>query len=172
MKPSARSNRLTALLATGVALVALGATPALAKKLSPTLAGSANLLIKSQLDSNFCIEVGSGTGEGRTLALEQCGLADTQRWTLTRNADETNLIVESQGMCVDGNQRPADAGLPLPVDMCRMGAPWRFSMDASGLIQNGKSGKCLSIPGAASNVAVSLAECDENKPTQRWKLAH
>jgi hypothetical protein len=82
---------------------------------TPTTAHGANFLVKSQLDSNFCIQVGSGINEGRTITLVQCGTADTQRWAFTWNADDTNSIVDTQGMCLDGRTRKGGDGLALPV---------------------------------------------------------
>jgi hypothetical protein len=139
---------------------------------TPTTAHGANFLVKSQLDATFCIQVGAGTNEGRTITLVACGTADTQRWAFTWNADDTNSIVESQGMCLDGRARKGGDGLALPVQKCRFNDAWRFTFTASGLIKDVKNNKCLSIPGAAANVAVSLADCDETKKTQLWKLAH
>ena len=139
---------------------------------TPTTARGANFLIKSQLDANFCVAVATGTNEGRTITLQQCSGADVQRWAFSLNADDTNPIIEAQGMCLDGRARKSGDGLPLPVAKCRFGDAWRFTMTASGLIKDVKNNKCLSIPGAASNAAVSLADCDETKKTQLWKLAH
>lgn len=143
-----------------------------AADIPPTTARGANMLIKSQADPNFCIAVDAGIYSGRTITLQPCSDADTQRWAFTLNSDATNFIVESQGMCLNGNQPPADAGLPLTVSRCYTGYGRRFTFSPSGLIQNILNGKCLVIPGAASNVAVSLATCDESKKTQLWKLAH
>jgi hypothetical protein len=152
--------------------LASSAAPAHAKNFPATTVHGANLLIKSQLDANFCITVGVGLDEGRTITLTQCGLADVQRWAFTWDSDNTNLIVESQGMCLEGHQRRADAGLALSVFRCRPGGTRRFTVWPSGLIENVNSGKCLTVPGAAANVAVSVADCDESDLRQLWKFAH
>ena len=138
--------------------------------LTPTTAHGANFLIESQLDTAFCIEVQPGTTEGRTLSLHQCGGADTQRWAMTDNADVTNLLVDSQGMCVDGHFRGLDHA--LTVNSCQFGKVWRFAFTEAGSLVNERNGKCLSIPGAATNAIVSLATCDVSRLGQRWTLAH
>jgi len=142
------------------------------EKPTPTAAHGANFQIKSQIDNNFCIAVAGGTNEGRLITLQQCGSADTQRWAFTWNADESNVIVESQGMCLDGRARKGGDGQSLPVQKCRFGDAWRFTVIASGLIKDLQNKKCLSVPGAAANAAVSLVDCDESKKNDLWKLAH
>jgi len=139
---------------------------------TPTTARGANFLVKTQLDPNFCMAVGTGTNEGRTVTLQQCTGVDTQRFAFSLNADDTNVIIESQGMCLDGRTRKGGDGLAIPVAKCKFNDAWRFSMTASGLIKDERSGKCLGVPGAASNAAVSLVACDETKKGQLWKLAH
>lgn len=170
-----RLTRVTIGTLVAAAILAPALTYGLAQRgprAADTMGRGADFLIKSQLDPNFCIQVGTGTKPGRTIALQQCGLADVQRWTFTLNSDDTNFIVESQGMCLDGHLAPAEEGLPLQVARCKTTARWRFELTAVGLIRNVGSGLCLSIPGAASNANVSRATCDETKATQRWVLVH
>src|SRR5581483_844594 len=131
-----------------------------------------NFLIKSQVDNSFCVQVASGTTEGRTITLQTCGSADTQRFAFSHNADETNVILDSQGMCLDGRSRKAGDGLALPVQKCRFGDALRWAYLASGQIKDVKNGKCLQVPGAANNASVSLADCDATKPGQKFLVAH
>lgn len=138
----------------------------------PSTVFGVNFLIKSQQDANFCIQVTNGTTEGRTISLQTCGGADTQRWVLTHNNDESNLIVDSQGMCLDARSRKGGDGLALPVQKCRFGEAWRFAVLGTGQIRDDKNAKCLQVPGPASNAVVSLADCDAAKPNQKWTLAH
>jgi hypothetical protein len=49
---------------------------------------------------------------------------------------------------------------------------WRFAVLSNGLVEDVANGKCLSVPGAASNASVSLADCDVTKPGQRWSFTH
>jgi Ricin-type beta-trefoil lectin domain len=138
----------------------------------PTEVHGTNFLLKSQIDTNFCIEVENGTGEGRTITLQTCGGADTQRWALPLNSDDTNLIVDSQGLCLDGRFTKGDEGLPRSVAKCGPGKTWRFVINSAGQVMTARRNLCLSVPGAASNASVSLEPCDVTHPGQLWTLAH
>lgn len=150
---------------------ASAATQVAAVVLPPTSGHGSNFLIKSQADDGYCIEVGAGLDEGRLLTLQQCGTADTQRWTLTWGADDLNEMVEAQGMCVTVKGHKLNDGLPLAVVRCHQNRAEALTFTASGQLAFANGG-CLSIPGAASGVAVSRTPCDESKKTQLWKLAH
>jgi hypothetical protein len=139
---------------------------------APSTARGSSLLIKSQIDNYYCVEVAGGTASGRAIRLEQCGATDTQRWTFTKDSDGTNLIVDSQGMCLDG-RLPRATHLPgMPVNSCRFTSDERYTFLPSGMIKNVSSGRCLSVPGAAANAAVTLNKCDQTKKGEFWKLAH
>ena len=157
---------LASLVGAGDARQALGASA------SPTGVHGTNFLIKSQIDSNFCIEVENGTGEGRTITLQTCGGADTQRWALPLNSDDTNLIVDSEGLCLDGRFSKGDEGLPLAVAKCGPAKTWRFIVTSAGQIMTARRNLCFSVPGAASNAVVSLAPCDVTRPGQLWSFGH
>jgi hypothetical protein len=138
----------------------------------PSTIHGVNFLIKSQVDNTFCVQVASGTTEGRTITLQTCGAADTQRWAFSNNSDDTNLVLDSQGMCLDGRNRKGNDGLALPVQKCRFGDVWRWSYLSTGQIKDIRNGKCLQVPGAASNANVSLADCDPAKKTQQFLVTH
>lgn len=138
----------------------------------PSTAFGMNFLIKSQADQAFCIQVTAGNTEGRTITMAQCGTVDNQKWMLTHNNDESNLIVDSVGMCLDGRSRKGGDGLALPVQKCRFAESWRFAYLATGQIRDDKNNKCLGITGAATGAPVALVDCDATKPTQKWSLGH
>jgi|SoimicmetaTmtLPB_FD_contig_31_1881727_length_1223_multi_5_in_0_out_0_2 hypothetical protein len=140
---------------------------------TPTTIHGVNFQIKTQFDTNFCIRVESGTTEGRTLTLQQCAaIDDAERWAFSLQVDDTNQILDSQGMCLDGRYRRANDGLPLPVAKCQSGPAWRFVYLGTGLIQNVKNGKCLFVAGAAANAPVWLKDCDTSFDGQRWLVTH
>ena len=139
---------------------------------TPTTASGSNFLIKTLLDTNYCMAVQPGTAEGRTVTLAACdATSDFQRWGLTQNNDGTNLIIDTQGMCLDARLRTTNQGQTVPVQQCRFGDAWRFTYTVLGQLQEVKNGRCLAVAGAASNAAVVLAPCDETATGQRWKLA-
>jgi ricin-type beta-trefoil lectin protein len=135
---------------------------------APSTVFGTNFIIKSQADQNFCMQVAPGSAEGRTVNLQPCSSSETQRFTFTHNLDDSNLIIESQGMCIDGRSRKAGDGQAMPVQKCRFGEAWRFAYLSNGTIKDDKNDKCLVIVTAAANAAVTLAACDATKPQHRW----
>ncbi len=131
-----------------------------------------NFQIKTQVDQTFCIEVGSGTTEGRLITIQLCGLADTQRWAFLDNSDDTNVVADSQGMCLDSRSRNAGDGLALPVSKCKFTDIWRYVYTSQATIQDVRTGLCLQTSAAAANAAVSLATCDPTKKNQLWVVTH
>ena len=153
---------------TGGAVMMAGAVSATA---TPTTAHGTYFLFKSAIDNNFCVDVAPGATAGRAVSLSACGTADTERWTLTDNADGTNLVVDSQGMCLDKAGRVVGDGTPLEVFACGFQSHQRFRYTADGLIQDKTTKDCLSVPLAATGAAVSLATCDNTVSGQIFKLA-
>jgi hypothetical protein len=158
----------TAAVVVGVSSIARPADAAL----PPTNVFGAALKVESQIDNSYCIQVDGGTGEGRALSLQQCTSTDTQQWTFTHNANGTNFVVESQGMCLDGHVTKATEGDPMTVAECGITSAWRFTVTPSGLIENLQNHQCLAVPVASANAAVALVPCDETRNGQRWKFAH
>jgi hypothetical protein len=109
---------------------------------------------------------------GRTITLQQCGAVDNQRWAFSLNQGTTNLILDSQGDCIDGRFHAGDEGMARPVNACRFSTEWKFVYLGSSLIEDIANGKCLAVPGAAANTPVSLADCDASKVGQRWLVTH
>jgi hypothetical protein len=163
---------VTLLAASGAVVAASSTTSAvvpLAAVSTPTTVHGTGFQLHSMLDTSFCIDVAPGAAEGRTVTLSQCTAATSQRWGFTWNADQTNLLVEAEGMCVDG--RKPQAGVAATVGYCRFADPWRYVFTAEGLVQNVKTGRCLTIPRAASGAAVYFDVCDITRTAQVWKIS-
>jgi ricin-type beta-trefoil lectin protein len=158
---------LLAVLALGLAGGALAAR----RLLTASSVHGTEFQIQTLVDQSFCVTTDNGTSEGRETRLQNCG-SSFGRFTFTDNSDGTNLIVDSQGMCLDGRFRPRDAGLPLKVFSCRFSDRFRWSYLADGEIQNALNGLCLRVPGAANNAVVSLGTCDASNPAFRWLVTH
>jgi hypothetical protein len=155
------------------ATVALGSLAlAAAPPPPPSTAHGANFVFKSAIDNNFCVDTQPGATEGLNVILSACGTVDTERFALTMNGDGSNVIIDSQGMCVDQRQRVAGDGLPVRAYKCHFGENERWSYNAGGQIVENDSGLCLSVPSAVVGSSVSLAKCDATKNGQLWKLAH
>ena len=151
------------------AAAAGGAAPAAAVPPPSTIHG-VNFRIETQVDNNFCVEADSGTLPGRTLTLQQCGVADNQRFALTAEASGLNELLDSQGMCLDVSAQQRGDGVPVPVMLCNHTRAQVLSYTGTGLLQYGKG--CLQVPGAAANAPITLAKCDVSKPNQRWLVTH
>jgi hypothetical protein len=163
---------VTVVVASG-AVIAVGSTASaeapLAVVTTPTTAHGTGFQVQSMLDTSFCIDVAAGAAEGRPVTLSQCTAAASQRWGFTWNTDQTNLLVEYQGMCLDG--RKPKPGVAATVAQCRFADPWRYVFTAEGLVQNVKTGQCLTIPRAGSGAAVYFDVCDITRTAQLWKLS-
>lgn len=109
MNPS-REIRLVAALSLVLGLVLLtgGSNAEAAAGLPPTSIHGTNFLIKTQADLNFCIEAEPGVTEGRSLTMQGCSNADTQRWALPWYTTGLNQIIDNQGMCLNVRGHKAD----------------------------------------------------------------
>ena len=172
-----RSRTVAVLAAVIVAVgaaVSVGTGPAASADTSaavvstPTTAHGTGFQVKNGLDFNFCIDVEPGATEGRPVTLQICSGVATQRWGFTWNADQTNTIVDTMGMCLDGAK--PQPGVASTVKLCKFGDPWRFTYSSTGLIQNVKTGLCLDVPRANSGAAVFFNPCDDTKLSQQWRL--
>jgi len=134
---------------------------------APTTVHGVNFKIHSQIDFNFCIETANGTTEGRSVTLQICSGSDFQFFQLPLFDNGTNILVENQGLCLDG-RLVNPLFLARKVYHCGSGDGFRFTVLSTGQIQGVKTGKCLQVPGAASNAVVSFDTCDETKPRQLW----
>ena len=137
---------------------------------APSSEHGAGLEIQSHLDSNFCIRVGDGATVGRSVTLAQCTVADVMRWTFTWNSDNTNLIVETQGMCLDGHYLSSRVGLPMRVVKCTTSNALHFTVSPAGHIIDVANNKCLFVPRAGAGARVFLVTCDSNIPNQVFQF--
>jgi hypothetical protein len=132
-----------------------------------------NLIIKSTVDANFCVESASTGGpEGRTVYMSQCAVRDSQHWTFTWDAGNNSVIVSGEGLCLDIRGRKPGDGISVQIWKCHYGDNQRFTFTANGHIKELKSGKCLEIAQAAQNAAVFINDCAETKKQQIFSLAH
>jgi len=164
------SAATSAALVTDSSVVTAATGPAVDPAVTPTTNHGGAFLIQSQLDRNYCIQVDAGATPGRALSLQQCNSTlPTQRWTFTWNSDQSNLLVDDQGMCVQG--RKPQVGVPMTVDYCRFGSVYKFVYTSEGLIENVLTGQCLSIARAGSAAAVFFRPCDPTQKTDVWPIS-
>ena len=169
-----RTRFLTATLTIGFVTVIGSSAVAVAVVNSHAALSTAHgegLQIKSQVDPSFCIDVTAGATQGRALSLSACGGYATQRWTFTKNSDGSNLLVDTQGMCVDTAGRKAGDGVALKVRNCSFANSQRLQFTSAGHLQVSGTTKCVSIPRANAGAAVFLQTCNSSNPLELFKLA-
>jgi len=125
--------------------------------------------IKSAFDNNFCAAVDNGTAPARSVTLSLCSAVSTQKWAFTWNSDQSNLLVETQGMCLDG--RHPQPGVAAKVRYCHFTGPWTYVFTPQGLIKNLGTGQCLGVAGLGAGAAVFFDACDASSKFQLWKLS-
>ena len=141
-----------------------------ASNLPATQAHGVNFQVESQLNTSFCIQIESGTNEGRSLTMLQCGSQDTQRWGFSWYASGVNQMLDSQGMCLTTRGHKVGDGLALAVQLCRGDRTEWLTYTSLGLLEFATG--CLQIASAANNIPVSLATCDATKQSQLWLVTH
>ncbi len=137
----------------------------------PTTAHGTNFQVKNGLDNSFCMDIAAGATEGRSLTLSACSAVASQRWGFTWNSNETNSVIDSQGMCVDAKGRHTGDGIAVVANKCHHGEAQKFTYTSTGHIIDLKTKSCLSVPRAGAAAPVFLEACDDTKKGQNWKLA-
>jgi hypothetical protein len=156
-----------------VTVVGSGAIAAasVAPHATPTTAHGGGFLIRSGVNQNYCVDVVAGATQGRALSLSACSQNASQRWTFTENADGTNVIVDSLGMCVDAAGRKAGDGVALRVVRCSFVKAQRASYSSVGRIQVSGTKNCFSVPQAHAGAPVFLATCSSAAPLEQFRLS-
>jgi len=168
-----RKAFLKVTVAAGLVAFFAGTTAAVAivePHTTPSYAHGGGYQVKSWVDTSFCIDVAPGGTQGRAVTLSQCfSAAASERWTFTKNSDGSNLIVDSQGMCVDSVGRKAGDGIAVKVRNCSFVKSQRFRVTNLGQIQLSGTTTCLAIPRAGAGVALLLETCSNSNPWQVFK---
>jgi len=138
---------------------------------TPSTAHGGGFQIETQKDTTFCIDVAPGGTPGSTLSLSMCAPYASQRWTFTSNADGSNLLVDSQGFCVDAAGRTPGDGVALQAVNCSFAKSQRLRFTSVGSIQIGGTKNCLSFPRPASGAAIFLDSCSNPLGVALFKLA-
>jgi len=138
---------------------------------TPSTAHGEGFEVRSNVNTYWCVDVAAGSTQGRPLTLSACSFYATQRWKFTKNSDGSNLMVDSQGMCVDTVGRKAGDGTAVKVENCSFVKSQRFRYSSTGRIQVSGTTTCLSIPRADAGAALFLETCSNSNPRELFKLA-
>jgi hypothetical protein len=106
-----------------------------------------NLTIRSAPGGDeFCMDAaGDRKGDGTPVTLWRCHGRENQRWSVTRNADNTSAIIGTGGLCLDVRGNGARDGTPVQLWQCHFGGNQRFRVFDDGRIQEVGTGKCLMV---------------------------
>ena len=132
-----------------------------------------NFVVKSDIDSNFCIQSHFVSSTQTVLQMQGCnGAVDAQRWAFAWTASGPLVSMGSNGECWDAN---TVTGSPVVVVPCTFKSHERFVFTASEQFQNESGTRCLTVKNTASfladGAAVTIEKCD-GTTGQIWLLGH
>jgi hypothetical protein len=142
-----------------------GAVWAVSSKKISLLHGT-NFSIHIITDENFCLET---EGDG-TILVSQCAVRDNQHWTFTENPDNTHVIVDGDGLCLDRGTGALNT--PVTSVPCTFGPSERFVYTTTGKFQQPGGTTCIAVSAAAQNAPVFNSTCGGTKDVKVFQLSH
>ena len=132
-----------------------------------------NFVVKSDIDSNFCIQSHFVSSTQTVLQMQGCnGAVDAQRWAFAWTASGPLVSLGSNGQCWDAS---AVIGSPVVVVPCTFKSHERFVFSAGEQFQNVSGTRCLTVKTTglllAGGTAVVIDKCNGTKG-QSWILGH
>jgi hypothetical protein len=166
---------VTLVVVTGGALSVaqgVGATPK-ASAAIPDQPRGVNFVVKSDIDSNFCIQSYAASSTQTDLQVQPCnGAVDAQRWAFAWTASGPLVSLGSNGQCWDANTL---IGSPVAVVPCTFKSHERFVFTAAEQFQNVSGTRCLTVKKTGSflagGTAVLIDKCN-GTTGQTWLLGH
>jgi hypothetical protein len=135
----------------------------------PSTVGGGVFSLHSMADQSFCLDV-VDQGSGLVVVVSMCTAAESQKFALSHGADGLNLMLDSHGNCLAHGAKIGPGFFAVGDGPCKYKPIGRWSILADGLVTQGDSGLCLTIPRAADGANVHLVPCQE-VPLQEWKLS-
>ena len=125
-----------------------------------------NFTIHTSADTNFCLSYVAA--EGRPTSIQPCADNDTQHWTWAQSADNSSVIVDGGGQCLEA---AAKANKDAEVNPCTFLSPEHFLFKGAGQIETVSGKLCLEDAQATGDAAVSFVACVKGLPSQVWDLS-
>jgi hypothetical protein len=153
---------------TGSALWAVqsGAVTPQAKTKFPAGPQGENFTVHTDADQGFCAE-DVPSSEATALSVQQCAARDTQRWTLAQSSDNSSVIIDDSGQCMEfGGAAMASAKLTP----CTFKTPEHFLYSATGQIETTNGKFCLQADQSAAGASIKMPKCVVGLVTQEWVL--
>jgi hypothetical protein len=126
-----------------------------------------NYTIHTSADTNFCLSYVAA--DDREMSLQACADNDTQHWTWAQSADNSSVLVDGGGQCL---QAAAKSGKQAEVDPCAFLATEHFLFKGAGQIQTVSGNLCLEDAQPTADSAVFFATCVKGLASQVGDLGH
>jgi Ricin-type beta-trefoil lectin domain len=128
-----------------------------------------NYTIHTSADPNFCFTNMPVPDLNRATSIQQCAANDTQHWTWAQSADNSSVLVDGGGQCLEAAKK---ANKLAQANPCTFLTPEHFLYTEQGQIKTVSGDLCLQDAQATSNAAVTFASCVKGLTTQIWMLGH
>jgi hypothetical protein len=166
---------LAALVACGVGastLVASGSEAQVRQQTTtttyPPSPAGVNFTLHPDADQNFCVS--NITNGALGLSIQQCAAVDSQHWTFAQSADNSAVLVDGNGQCLEAAAKPNKLAQANP---CTFQTPEHFLYkENTGKIESVNGKLCLQDAGAATDAALYFTSCVKGLVTQIWILGH
>jgi Ricin-type beta-trefoil lectin domain len=126
-----------------------------------------NFTIHTSVDPNFCFT--DIPQDGRPSSIAQCIVNDEMRFAFAETVDDTSVIIDGSGQCLQVGKKPNDYATFKP---CTFLTPEQFVYKNSGQLESVSGKLCLQDAQAAQNAAVSFSPCAKGLGAQIWQLGH
>jgi hypothetical protein len=127
-----------------------------------------NFTLHTDADQEFCVS--NITGGQLGLSVQECSPVDSQHWTFAQSADNSAVIIDGSGQCLEAAAKP---NKPAQANPCTFESPEHFVYKGNtGKIQTVKGNLCLQDAQAADNAALFFTACVKGLVTQVWVIGH
>ncbi len=126
-----------------------------------------NFTVHTSVDPNYCFT--DIPQDGRPSSLAQCIVNDEMRFTFAQATDNSSVVVDGSGQCLQAGKKP---NVDAEFTPCTFSTAERFLYTAKGQVKTESGNLCLQDAQAAQNAAVFFAPCAKGVTTQIWQLGH
>jgi hypothetical protein len=128
------------------------------------------LIIKSQVDPNFCLaNTPAPENPASQTSVSQCAASPDQAWMFADADDGSVVIIGNTGQCLG---LPVKVGSEVTVTPCSFKGHERLFFSQTGQIESTSGKYCLEASQAQQDAQVYADKCQSNVKTQMWRLAH
>lgn len=134
----------------------------------PSSPQGVNFTLRTDADQSFCVS--NITGGQLGLSIQQCAPVDSEHWTFAQSLDNSAVIIDGSGQCLETAAKP---NKPAQANPCSFQTPEHFVYkENTGKIETVKGNLCLQDANAADNAALFFTACVKGLVTQVWIVGH